>query len=100
MDALLENGQKAIPGSLLVTTLRQPTESMEPYSWEVFAVRNVTSVINPELLALNLRGIKLNDALTFIHEQPGVSRESEIKNFPKWWQQMPFLSFRITVVTP
>lgn len=100
MDALLGGSQQEIHGSLKYTTLTEPTMQVEPYTWEVYAVRDVTTRIDSDILALKLRGMKLADAEKHIQNIPGVSEESSITIFPKWWQRLPTLSFQIEVHTP
>ncbi len=100
MDAILDKDQKSISGTLQYTLLSNPVGGSEPYEWEIFAVRNITTNIDKETLALQLRGMKKEEALNFVRQIPGSLPTSEIIITPVFWEWMPYLSFQIEIEMP
>jgi hypothetical protein len=100
MDAILEKNQKSVPGSLQYTLLSEPVGKSEPYEWDVFAVRNITTNIDHEALALQMRGMKKEEAVNFVKQIPGVLPASEVIVYPGFWTRMPYLSFQIEIESP
>jgi hypothetical protein len=100
MDAILDKNQKGIPGTLQYTLLSDTVGSSEPYEWEIFAVRSITTNIDKEALGLKLRGMKREEALNLVRQIPGSLPTSEIIITPGFWKWMPYLSFQIEIETP
>jgi hypothetical protein len=100
MDAILDKDQKSVPGTLQYTSLTDPVGSSEPYEWDIFAVRNITTNINQEAFALQLRGMKKEEALNLVRKIPGSLPTSEIIITPGFWEWMPYLSFQIEIEVP
>jgi hypothetical protein len=100
MDAILGKDQKSVPGSLQYTLLSDPVGKTEPYQWEVFAVRNITTNIDNQALALQMRGMKKEEALKLVRQIPGTLPTSEVSIIPSFWKWMPYLSFQIEIERP
>lgn len=100
MDAILEPGMKGIEGSLVYKDISLPAGVEEPYRWKINAVRDVTHRIDPGEIALRLRGLPVDGAAAFLNQLPGITAESSVSIFPRWWKNMPYLSYQIKVNAP
>ena len=100
MDAILEPEKKGLEGSLVYKEISEPAGIEEPYRWTIHAVRDVIPRIDPAEIALQLRGMPLEGAAAFVNQLPGITVESSVSIYPRWWKNMPYLSYQIEVTAP
>lgn len=99
MDAILEPGMAGIGDSLEYAMVSEPSGGDGLFRLNVHAIREVKPRIEPAEVALELQGLPLSRAKTFLLGLPGVT-DCTLTVFPRWWKQMPYLSFQIEVKTP
>jgi hypothetical protein len=104
-DANLPSGFSAIPDSLQVENLTQPTalEGSEAaddrvYDWSVHAVRRVMARIDSNQVTRLVLGRSAQTALPRLQAELPLESAPELRMRPAWWPRLPVLPFRVNVV--
>jgi hypothetical protein len=98
MNASLPNGMSAVEGSYKLHDRRMSRfVEGEFIEFTIEASRLMKEKIEAAQLTAAIRGLPLENALTFIQQQFRLTGLPEITVRPTWFSRLPFLTFRIAV---
>ncbi len=101
LDAALQPGQRALPGSLQVT-LSKPLRLAAPdlAEGELLLSRSVEKVISPAETASLSRGLPAQQAGLLLQQRLDLAQPAQVSLWPSWWPYLPLLPMRIDIAAP
>lgn len=98
LDANLDTGMRAVPGSLKVVPAADISNAVGNYTWKVSASRQVERQIPADDLSQALIRLPVDQVAPFLDSQLEMDQAAKITITPRWWKLMPFVSFRIKII--
>lgn len=99
LDANPEPGFQPLEGSLRVQFASEPVmDENGAVRWSMHGERTLEAVWSPEQAVRSIRGQRLEDAARNLQAAFPLAGPPRITIFPEWWNRMPYLPFRITLV--
>jgi len=100
LDAVLPEGWSANPASLNFH-LANPVNILpaNELALDLVATRSIYPFLDTGALLRTIRGKSLSTAATVIHQQLTMSQTPVFRLNPAWWPVLPWLAFRIAVVS-
>lgn len=100
MDANIESGYQAAPGNIDIVFLGPGTVDGDGgVRWKISAGRRLEAVIDREEVGRLVTGLTVEESGRLLSRHYLLASPPEIQVQPRWWPRLPFLSFRIEVVT-
>ena len=100
LDANLPDGYSPIPGSLDINHLSSPERSDDAtYQWRMKAERKTEAQVMDEQATQLTIGLSPLQASQRLVEALPLAKPPTILMSPSWWPRMPFLPFRISIVS-
>jgi hypothetical protein len=101
LDGSLPEGYIPLPNSLTIShSTPEVTSDEGVVSWTISTTRQIKAVINPAEVIQLASG---QSPATIRHRLAALlpmQKLPELTLYPSWWPRLPFLSFRIEVITP
>ncbi|MCJ7623650.1 MAG: hypothetical protein MUO76_09120, partial [Anaerolineaceae bacterium] len=98
LDANKPRGYLPVSNEISLTQLFSPVvDEHENISIRILAERNIQQEIKNELIAQELTGLNLQEAITFFESNYELEKKPEINIIPEFWKRLPFLAFRIAI---
>ncbi len=98
LDANTAGGYMPVSKEIRLTQLFSPAvDENENISIRLLAERNIQQEIENELIAQELTGLNVHEAITFFESNYELESEPEIDLSPQFWSRLPFLAFRIAI---
>lgn len=98
LDANTKGGYVPVSKEIRLTQLFSPVvDEQENIFIRLLAERNIQQKIEGELIAQELAGLKLDEAITYFESNYDLEKEPEINLSPEFWRRLPFLAFRIAI---
>jgi hypothetical protein len=100
LDASLPPGYVPLPGTLKIDNLTTPAgDDASTYQWQLKAQRQIGAQVLDEQATQLAVGLSPAQAGQRLVEALPLSEPPTITLFPSWWPRLPFLPFRISVMS-
>jgi hypothetical protein len=100
LDANLPPGYAPLPGSLQIEHLTSPAREMpSSYRWQLRAQRQIRAQIEDERATQIAVGLSPSQAGQRLADALPLAKTPSILLFPPWWPRLPFLPFRISIIS-
>jgi hypothetical protein len=100
LDADIPYGYSQVPDSLIITHIEEPQIGSENISqWQIQAKRTIQAYISEEEVFNSTIGLTTAQASDNMASTLPVKGAPRIELIPSWWPRLPFLSFRINIIT-
>lgn len=99
LDATLPRGYLAVTGTLMVPTRSEPSLKDGSMRWRIEAIRQVRADWTRGTVLAAVLGKTPIEASQLLENSIELQSSPHFSLTPRWWQRLPFLPFRIEVVT-
>jgi hypothetical protein len=100
LDANIPPGFYPVPDSLAMIDLQEPVKNENGIiEWRIRAVRKVQAAAPREVVIAALLGQTPSEAVRSIKSLLPLQKDPEITLFPSWWPILPYLPFRLEVIS-
>jgi hypothetical protein len=99
MQANLPNGYQPVGTDFKISDLSNPILKNSFVTWEIIGLRQIQAFSSRDGLAQGVAGKKTSEAAAWIQKTLDLQNPPAISVFPEWWPRLPYLPFRISVVT-
>ena len=100
MNASLPSGFSQAPGTLTTKPITTPFVGEDgSVRWTMRVERRIVQEVNPAQVTQMIQGRSLRSAQSLLNENLPLANAPVITLSPSWWQWIPILPFRISVVT-
>jgi hypothetical protein len=101
LDANLPAGYTPLDGSLEIVMMTQPVIHADAsLHWQMAATRRLAANIQSDRAVTHVLGLPPEQAGKRLQDEYDLASTPQIRLSPSWWPRMPFLPFRIRVITP
>lgn len=95
MDASVQDGFSAVPGTLQLTSVRQSNAGAEISEWQVVAERKVHEHWQRDTVVRSLLGAKPDQIGIILAADYQLASPPQVRLQPEWWPRLPYLPLRI-----
>jgi hypothetical protein len=101
LDANIPTGYQPVPDSLTTIDLQEPAKHENGIiEWKIRAVRKIQASAPRGQVIAAVLGHTPSEAVRSIKGFLPLQKDPEITLYPSWWPILPYLPFRLEVITP